>query len=448
MSLLETLRTHYQNRNRDEARQAVADGSALHRASAAEIERCAAVAKHYIDFEAAKACYRHLVAHHPDDLRYRNLLAETLTQAGDFDAAKAELCDALARNGAHSRSYFNLSLIHQAEADDPDIRAVSDLLEAGVADPNDQYALRLALGKWLDDAGDHDRAFAQIDAAKKSAPVTYNHEAQAAFFGRIKETFSKQFFAERAGQGDPSAAPVFVTGMPRSGTSLLETLLARKGGAAALGERIEMSLITQKIAEDRNARAGYLDVVAALTEEELQKYGREYCEETSLLAPEADRLVDKNVLNFQRAALIDLLLPNSTIAHVRRNPLDTCLSCYFQTMDPAAFPFIFDLENLGRYYLLYADLMAHWDEVLPGRIEHVDYESIVSDQTALSSLCKKAGLGAEVEQKGAGEDIIATSSAWQARQPITESSVGKWKKYERHLAPLISVLEEGGVRIN
>ena len=444
MTILKTAQAHYQKGEREEARQVIIEGSATAELTPEEFLKRATLAQHYLDHDTACDLNELLVTRLPDNLEYRNLWATALTQKGEFETARKQLDEAIARDSSYALSYFNLSLIHHATPGDPLIQTVDDMLCAGVDHKNNEYLLRLTLAKWLDDTGDFDNAFAQIHSAKQSAPVQYDHNAYAAFFDRIKTIFSKDFCEARTGQGDPSPAPIFILGMPRSGSSLLETLLGSHDGVAPLGERVELSHVTQHISQDHQSPTGYLDAISQLTKDDFQKYGRDYCDSVSALAPGAQHFVDKNLLNFQRAALIDFILPKSQIVHLRRDPLDLCLSSYFQTLNPAIFPFIFDLENLGRYYLLYDDLMAHWHSVLPDRIIEMDYESLVSDpDSALAPLRERAGLQSAKDKNAELENVVATASTRQARQPIHETSALRWKNYARHLQPLIAILEQG-----
>ncbi len=412
-----------------------------------ELLSIGALAKEFSDFDAANTAYAQLVKLTPDNPDYRNLYAMTLTQSGAYEAAASQLNAALSVNAAHAHSYFNLSMIHRAAADDPIIAQLEDRLGAENITPSDNYAYRLALGKFYDDAGDYDNAFIQFQNAKQSAKIPYDHAAQQAFFERLKTAFTSDTLKNHAGAGDPSEAPIFIIGMPRSGSSLLEKLLAQDKRITALGERIEMTSVIEAMVSRHEGREGYLKLLPNMTPQEFARCGADYCDRLASLTKGAERFIDKNVLNYLRAGFINLILPDAAVIHARRDPIDICLSCYFQTFDPAIFPFTFDLADMGKYYALYADLMSHWDSVMPERICHIDYEEVIADPDgSMTKLIDKTKLSTplQLHSGDAKSTMIATSSAWQARQPIYETSIKRWKNYEKHLSGLFEALEKSG----
>lgn len=412
-----------------------------------ELLSIAALAKEFSDFDAANAAYAQLVKLTPDNPDYRNLYAMTLTQAGAFEAATTQLNEALTANAAHAHSYFHLSMIHRATTGDPIIARLEDHLRGDNIPPPDNYAYRLALGKFYDDTGDYDNAFIQIQKAKQSAKIPYDHSAQQAFFERLKTAFTPDAMESHAGVGNQSEAPIFVVGLPRSGSSLIEKLLARDKRITALGERIEMTSVIEVLVSRHRSKEGYLKLLPNMTADEFAECGADYCDRLASLSNGAERFIDKNLFNFLRAGFINLTLPKATIIHARRDPIDTCLSCYFQTLDPAIFPFTFDLSDMGKYYALYADLMAYWDSVMPDRVIHIDYEDVVADPDgSITKLIEETKLSCplQLDDGDTKESMIATSSAWQARQPIYGTSVKHWKNYEKHLSPLLEALENSG----
>ena len=443
--IVQKVRTKYEQGNPGDAQCAAID--AAQDATSDELLLLGALAKQYSDYEAANAAYAKLVEETPENPDYRNHYAMTLTQSGQFDAAEKQLNAALSLNDAHAHSYFNLSMIRRATADDALIANLEDHLRVVDISPADNYAYRLALGKFYDDVGDYDNAFAQFDAAKKSAAINYDHNSQQAFFERLKSAYTPEYIKENSGGGDPSEAPIFIVGMPRSGSSLVEKMLAQDTRIKALGERIEMTSVVEALVSRLGREQGYLDQLPSMSLEEFKRCGADYCGRLTSLSMDAERFTDKNVLNFLRAGFINLILPNATIIHAQRNPIDICLSCYFQTFDPAIFPFTFDLSDLGKYFALYADLMSHWDSVIPQRIFNIDYEKIIVDaEGSITTLIEKTNLSLppQLESGDAQKAMIATSSAWQARQPIYETSVERWKNYEKHLSPLFEALDTSG----
>ena len=250
--------------------------------------------------------------------------------------------------------------------------------------------------------------------------------------------FSAEIMRERAGQGDPSPLPVFIIGMPRSGTTLCEQILAshpKIHGAGELG--------------DFEAAVAALDSAGGIPSdiggEELRAIGAGYLARVAALAPHAARITDKMPANFRFAGLIHLALPNARLIHLRRDPVDTCLSC-FSILFGGDQPFTYDLGELGRYYRAYQRLMAHWRAVLPpGVMLEVDYEALVGDfAREARGILTHCG----IEWNDACLDFhktqrpVHTASAVQVRQPIYRSSVGRWRPSGDVLRPLLDALAE------
>jgi len=227
--------------------------------------------------------------------------------------------------------------------------------------------------------------------------------------------------------------------MPRCGSSLLEDRLARHPAIAALGERPDIARMMSAARAAHPGAKPYPDFAPDLAPAALAELGRRYVEKFEALFPTAERFIDKNLLNFQHVAMIRVMLPGARIVHVRRDPLDTCLSCYFQRL-PADHRYKFALDSLGLYYRMYADLMAHWDEAAGGAIV-VDYETFIDHPEAeYRRVLDALAAPPAAEREESRSRSIQTSSAFQARQPVTKSSVGKWRRYEKHLGPLIEAL--------
>lgn len=445
--IVQDIREKYESGKPTAAKDLIAGAVSDKSNNAETLLALAALAAEFSDFESARMAREKLAASSPDNADHHSNYASALIQAGDFDSAEVQLEKALSIDETHPGAYFNLSMIRRVSEADDVVGKLETLLETPNITPSANYAYRLALGKFYDDLGEYDKAFIHISAAKDSAPVKYERGAHAAFFGRLKTAFTQELMNEKSGAGEPSSKPIFIVGMPRSGSSLLEKLLARDKRVTALGERLELTLVLQNLVTRMGAKEGYLELLPQMTADDFKDCGDDYVRRLSPLAGDAEHFIDKNVLNYLRAGFINLALPNAAIIHARRGAIDTCLSCYFQPFDPAIFPFSFKLDSIGHYYALYADLMDHWDAVAPNRIAHVDYESLIADtEKTLSAAFEHIGLSSMHIEDGQDEQgkIIATASAWQARQPIYETSAKRWKNYEKHLAPLFKALEQSG----
>ena len=255
----------------------------------------------------------------------------------------------------------------------------------------------------------------------------------------IAQAFSVQAMARLAGKGDPSPAPVFVVGMPRSGTTLVEQILASDPRIFAAGEIDAFS----QVLNGQSGAGSFPGSAAQWSGQALRQIGADYVDWIGAAAPAAERVVNKRPDNFRFAGLIHLALPNARIIHVRRDPVDTCLSC-FSKLFGADLPYTFDLGELGRYYRAYEALMAHWREVLPADVMlEVQYEDLVADLEGQTRRIL-AHVGLDWDSRRLDFHLtqrrLRTASATQVRQPIYSSSVGRWRPYAPFLGPLIDAL--------
>jgi len=248
--------------------------------------------------------------------------------------------------------------------------------------------------------------------------------------------FSAELIRRNEGLGDPSADSIFIVGMPRSGTTLVEQVLASHPEVFAAGE-------VMNFREAMEAVAAFPEAMPSLTAEQLREIGARYAKSMRALAPTAERITDKMPSNFRFVGLIHLALPNARIIHVRRDPIDTCLSCYSKIFTGDQ-PFSYDLGELGRFYRAYEALMAHWRRVLPeGAMIEVQYEELVADfEKQARRIVDYCGLAWDERCLAFHETKrpVLTASAVQVRQPLYRSAVGKWRPYAALLAPLLDAL--------
>jgi hypothetical protein len=307
--------------------------------------------------------------------------------------------------------------------------------------PNQQAIhFHFALGKCLEDLGDHDRAFPHfIEGCKlKRSSINYDSAQMTRRFNDVMRVFDRATIARLRGGGNPSAVPLFVLGMPRSGTTLLEQIIASHPEVHGAGEITDLLKIAWKSPD-----SAYPGNILALDQATLSKWGDDYVAGLRKRAPDAPHITNKMPENFVFIGLIHLMLPNARIIHVNRNPVDTCLSC-FKTLFNSGLDHTYDLAELGQYYVDYARLMDHWRDVLPaGAFLDVQYEDIVADQeTQARRLIDFCGL----EWNDACINFhkhkrsVRTASLAQVRQPIYKSSVERWRAYEKYLGPLLDAL--------
>jgi len=317
--------------------------------------------------------------------------------------------------------------------------------DAALLSMEDRIDLHFELAKIHEDSGRFGEAFAQWLAgnALKRRQVAYNEAATFDWLDRVRKVFSADLIRARSGCGDPSSVPVFILGMPRSGTTLVEQILASHPHVFGAGE---LPLLAQTIASAGNATpcpVGFPEMALGMTSGQFRRLGADYVRELARRAPGAARITDKMPHNFRFAGFIHLILPKATIIHTVRDPLDTCVS-NFATLFAAQQDHTYDLAELGRYYRRYQELMAHWRRVLPpGQILDVRYEDIVTDlEGAARRIVAHCGLDwdARCLDFHRTERIVRTTSATQVRQPLYKNSVERWRRYERFLGPLLAEL--------
>jgi len=400
------------------------------------------------NIDEAEASYRLALQIRPDHAEAHGNLGEIFMELGRFDEAEASSRRALQLKPDCLKVRVNLALARKAKVGDENMAAllaIEDEARNGVKPLPDKEAISLhfALGKCYDDIGDHEKAFPHFLEGNrlKRATLDYDPEQMARIFVSVARNFDAAAIQRLRGGGDPSQLPVFVLGMPRSGTTLIEQIIASHPEAHGAGELPDL----MGIAMHNVGGAVFPDSLRSLDPAQIAKWGAEYVAGLRRRAPDARRITDKMPKNFLMIGLIHLMLPNAKIIHVNRDPVDTCLSCFFQEFRNGQ-EFAFDLVELGRYYAGYARLMAHWREVLPERaFLDVRYEDIVSDQEAQSRrIIEYCGLGWDDACLDfyRNKRAVRTASLAQVRQPIYKSSVERWRPYEKHLKPLLDALGE------
>jgi tetratricopeptide (TPR) repeat protein len=343
-----------------------------------------------------------------------------------------------------SEAWWSLSNLKTFRFEDRECAAMERQLEAPGLPDEARVQFCFALAKALEDRGDFARAFELYDQGNRTrrAMEQYDPVQTEVINERIRKVFDADFLARHSGCGYPDPAPIFVVGLPRSGSTLLEQILSSHSLVDATHELPEVGRLIQQINRDSKDKITYPEAVSAFDDVAWAALGRSYIDATRQYRHQAPRFIDKNPNNFASIGLLSIALPNARFVNARRYPLDTCLSCYKQLFARGQ-PFTYDLTELGEYYLEYARVMAHWHAVLPGRVLDVHYESVVADQGGQARrLLEFCGLPWEDAclRYYETERAIRTASSEQVRLPIYDSSVGIWRRYERELAPLIEIL--------
>jgi Flp pilus assembly protein TadD len=404
-------------------------------------------------FREAMLSYRDALSLEPQDVEAHNKLGMLLLNQGNTADALAEFQATLKRDPDNSMAYLNIgkmvsSGFHQLS--DEEIQNLRTLTGQPKISIESRGRLHYALAQVFDKKGSYDEAFEHLQTANelkkqwqiKRVPA-FDPAANAEWIDHVIATFTPAYFERVRSFGIASELPVFIVGMPRSGTSLTEQILASHPQVHGAGELSEIDGFAATLPERLGAeQLGYPACMDRFDARTARMLGQAHVNELQKMKPDALRVTDKAPLNFFHIGIIASVFPRARIIHCRRNPVDTCLSCYFQNF-AEAFAFTHDQKSLGQYYREYQRLMAHWDKVLPERIYHLDYEEMTADQEGTSrKLVAHCGLEWDGRCLNFHETdrTVRTFSSLQVRRPMYQSSVERWKRYEKHLQPLLEAL--------
>ena len=306
--------------------------------------------------------------------------------------------------------------------------------------------LLFALAKLYEQQGDLDIAFEHYHQANKLKNVIFDEQSYLSMFDSLITTYTADIFVKHHHEYSLSEKPVFIIGMPRSGTSLAEQILASHPDVFGAGELPAVNRMVDQLPAVLDTSISYPECLKYLDNHTLQQLASEYLEEARLKSDDEKFITDKMPSNFMHLGFISLMFPNARIIHCTRDPLDTCLSCFFQNFT-GEHPYAYSLTSLGKFYRMYEKLMGHWSKVIPNPIYELSYEKIVvNPEQEIRSMIDFCGL--EWNDKCLDfhqtKRTVATASHSQVRQKIYTSSVGKWRSYEKHLDELHSALELTG----
>jgi tetratricopeptide (TPR) repeat protein len=393
----------------------------------------------------ALASYSRALEARPNYADAYNNMGVLLKELGRLDEAEAALSKALEFDPKLTGAYINLADCKRFKVGDSHLVQMQALVQDQNQDVTNRMRLHFALGKAYADLGDHRRAFENMQRgnAEKRSTVNYDEAAMMELFDRTQAVLTQDCLRDKAGRGDASKLPIFVFGMPGSGTTLVEQILASHHDVHGAGELATLSEVAGSVYGPDQHLVGYPDFVAECDGGVFRAIGSHYVAALRKLAPQAQRVVDKMPSNFIFAGLIHLALPNARIIHVVRDPIDTCVSCYFRLF-AGSLDHTYDLAELGRFYRRYQQLMDHWRAVLPeGRMLEVRYEDVVGDLEALSRrILTHGGLDWDPDclRFHQTDRRVRTASAMQVRQEIYRSSIGRWRDYRPYLGPLLEEL--------
>ncbi len=385
----------------------------------------------------------------PNNPDWHRNLSEALREQGRLDEAIDSYRRGLAKAPDHAALWHGLAMTRRyRDPADPEIGAMKALFDKQRLPDEEQTKLAFALGKVLDDCDQAAQAwpYFQTANARRRTAQDFCIDRESEYFQAIKTHFDRDYFARQtAARPLPDKGrPIFIIGMPRSGTSLVEQILASHSQIHGCGEIADLALAVQKVIGKETARETLPQRCSRLNDTELTAIAGDYLRRTASISHGERWLSNKLPFNFLHVGLIHTLFPSALVFHCRRHPLATCLSIYqhdFTRMDG----FAYDIDELARYYRLYHDLMQHWQTVLPGFVIEIDYEALVADQAAQS----RQLIGAcDLPWEAACLDFhqnrraVSTASFTQVRQPLYRHALARWQKYAQPLEPLRSALAD------
>jgi tetratricopeptide (TPR) repeat protein len=397
---------------------------------------------------AAVEAYQKALGLQPHNALAQNNLAETYLELGNVPQAQTHFREALRDDPAFVRPLLHLAANGFYSVAEPGIEQIKTRLRNPHLSHDFASQLHFTLGYLLDRVGATDEAFDHFsrgNALRRSlfqhSGTAFDARAHAQQIDRLIAFFSPEFFQRTHGFGLMTEVPVFIVGMPRSGSTLIEQILSRHPQVHGAGELKDVSRLVADLPAKLAAADAYPDCLAGLNAATARELGEVHLRQLTLRGGSAARVTDKMLDNFLHLGLLAVLFPRARVIHCTRDPRDVCLSCFFQFFK--GLNFTWDLNDLGRYYRDYDRLMAHWRAVLPLPLLEVAYEDLVADVESVSRRLV-AFCGLEWDERCVrfheNQRLVQTMSRVQVRQPIYTSSVGRWRRYAAHLQPLLQAL--------
>jgi tetratricopeptide (TPR) repeat protein len=407
----------------------------------------AAVLARLGETDRAIASYEKVLRTHPQQPKAWMSYGHTLKSAGRQNDAIVAYRKSIAQLPSLGETYWSLANLKTFRFKPEEIAAMRTQLARTDLEDEDRFHLDFALAKALEDAGDYENSFDHYTAANalRRKKLDYKADELTKNVARMKAVFTPAFLRAREGSGSPAPDPIFVVGLPRSGSTLIEQILSSHSQVEGTMELPDIMAIARKLGgrKKKSEPSAYPEILSTLTPDALKALGEEYLAGTRVQRKTARPFfVDKMPNNFIHAGLIHLILPNAKIVDARRHPLACCFSNFKQHFARGQ-GFTYDLTDIGRYYADYVEVMAHFDRVLPGRIHRVIYEQIVTDpEREVRRLLDYCRLPFESSclRFYENERVVRTASSEQVRMPIFTDAVEHWQNFEPWLGPLKGIL--------
>ena len=398
------------------------------------------------DHQTALDIYERVLKYYPNQARAQMNYGHTLKTVGRLDESIRAYRKCIELSPGIGEAYWSLANLKTFKFTDADIELMRSQVTTTDGDPDDQAHIAFALGKALEDRRQFDESFRFYERGNAIRRVNHRHNARINVFNAARQmkALNAEFFATREGYGCDTPDPIFVVGLPRSGSTLLEQILASHSQVEGTAELTDIITISRKLGQKsrQNPASKYPEILTGLSAEKCRELGEGYIKTTRIQRSDTPYFIDKMPNNFLHVGLIHLILPNAKIIDARRHPMACCFSGFKQLFARGQ-TFTYDLADVGRYYRDYMILMDHWDQVLPGRVLRVQYEDMVTDtETQIRRLLEHCNLEFEEQCLRFYETkrAIRTPSAEQVRQPIYTQGLEQWRNFEAHLGPLKKAL--------
>ena len=399
------------------------------------------------DYTTAISLFNTVLDQLPNEPVTLTSLGHAFKTSGDHAAAVNAYRQALETRPRHCEAWYSLANLKTVNFSTTDIDAMQALLEDPLLVAADLVYLNFALGKAFEDRAEYENSFSHYAEGNrlKKAQSRYKSTQMSDEFRRQKETFSIDFATSLGVKGYPAPDPIFIVGLPRSGSTLLEQILSSHSLVDGTLELPNILALAHQLKRGNklSLEHHYPENLTQLSAEQRYDFGQTYLRETSIHRQDAPYFIDKMPNNFRHIGLIKMILPNAKIIDARREPMACCFSGFKQLFAEGQ-EFSYDLTDIGRYYQDYLDLMAHWESVFPGQILRVQYEDVVND---LESQTKRLLDYCELNFEDAclsfykTKRAVRTASSEQVRQPINKKGLEQWKHFEQWLAPLKTALD-------
>ncbi len=400
---------------------------------------------HCSQHEKVAICHRIALKLAPATPQYKYNLASAYLTLGEISKSAELLEEVIDACPEDFDAYYIRSTLHSKTEQNNNIQALQKLLKKHSTNSNAQIALGYSLGKEYEDIKDYPNAFTSIAMAakKRKQSMRYQVVSDTRAMAAIESSFTKQKMSQIVSSTNDSA-PIFILGLPRSGTTLVERLLSSHSRVGSLGE---VNSFAFAMIHSVGSNKGKMDLIEKSLAINFEQLAARYKKATLGYGVEGEFLIDKTPLNFLYIGLIKKAFANAKIIHLKRHPLDSCFAMY-KTLFRMGYPFSYSLQDLAQYYVAYHRLMAHWDELFGAEIFQLEYQQLVSDpENQVRKLLDYCSLEWQptVLDFYKNKSPTATASAAQVRQPIYSSSVNRWQKYSEQLKPLKEMLIESGI---